>query len=76
MISTVFDTLEWLAARLILLFTSFTSIRPPLISEHKKRSQFAGREWNRSSAQGGLLQPPGHRRLADGQVSGEHVSPG
>ena len=36
MISTVFDTLEWLAARLILLFTSFTSIEQPLISQHKK----------------------------------------
>ena len=45
-------------------------------AQDKKRSQFAGREWNRSSAQGSLLQPPGHRRLADGQVSGEHVSPG
>ena len=76
MISTVFDTLEWLAARLILLFTSFTSIEQPLISEHKNRAQFAGREWNRSSAQSGLLQPPGHRRLADGQVSGEHVRQG
>ena len=58
-------------------FWHLRMIRSPIdFAQDKKRSQFAGREWDRSSAQGSLLQPPGHRRLADGQVSGEHVSPG